>query len=90
MTNFSKKYPGICNNELKWFIDYLTNRRQCADLAEDLSQWINVKVGVTQRSILGPILFLIYVNGINNTCSEADFAKFADERYHEHVKEENN
>ena len=70
---------GIKNKELLWFRNYLTNRRQCVDLEGDISSWIDVKLGVPQGSILGPILFLIYVNDINNSCDNATFVKFADD-----------
>ena len=70
---------GIKNKELLWFRNYLTNRRQCVDLEGDVSSWIDVKLGVPQGSILGPILFLIYVNDINNSCNNATFTKFADD-----------
>ena len=43
------------------------------------SDWIDVKLGVPQGSILGPILFLIYVNDINNSDHNASFTKFADD-----------
>lgn len=72
------EYQEICNNELKWFTDYLSNRRQCVDLDGELSPWIIVEFGVPQGSILGPILFLIYANNINIACSDAEFTKFAD------------
>ena len=54
---------------LNWFKDYLSERQQCVDLDGEVSDWVDVKLGVPQGSILGPILFLIYVNDINN-CNE--------------------
>ena len=45
----------------------------------DVSDELDVKLWVPQGSILGPILFLIYVNDINNSCPEANYIKFADD-----------
>ena len=63
----------------KRFKNYLTGRQQCVDLEGNQSSWIDVKLGVPQGSILGPILFLIYVNDINNCTIHAEFTKFADD-----------
>ena len=70
---------GITGIELEWFKDYLSNRKQCVDLDGVQSEWIDVQLGVPQGSILGPILFLIYVNDINNCTDIASFTKFADD-----------
>ena len=70
---------GITGIELQWFKDYLSNRKQCVDLDGVQSEWIDVQLGVPQGSILGPILFLIYVNDINNCTDIASFTKFADD-----------
>ena len=69
---------GFQDNTLNWFKDYLTGRRQCVDIDGEQSEWLDVKLGVPQGSILGPILFLIYVNDINKCNEHADYAKFAD------------
>ena len=70
---------GFQDNTLNWFKDYLTDRRQCVDIDGEQSEWLDVKLGVPQGSILGPILFLIYVNDINKCNKHADYAKFADD-----------
>jgi hypothetical protein len=70
---------GVRNTELNWFKDYLANRKQLVQLEETKSEPENVTLGVPQGSVLGPVLFLIYVNDINATCPEANLIKFADD-----------
>ena len=69
---------GLEPEPLKWFKSYLTGRKQCVDIEGTQSDWLDVKLGVPQGSILGPILFLIYVNDINISAN-ASFTKFADD-----------
>ena len=64
---------------LNWFKSYLTGRKQCVDIDGTQSDWLDVELGVPQGSILGPILFLIHVNDINNADKEASYTKFADD-----------
>ena len=52
---------------------------QYTEINGKLSQHLDVELGVPQGSILGPVLFLIYINDINNSCSDANFVKFADD-----------
>ena len=46
--------------------DFLTNRRQGVVLNDQCSSWVNILAGALQSSILGSLLFLIYVNDIPN------------------------
>ena len=72
------EYMGFTKESTNWFRNYLTDRQQCVEVKDTLSDWNAVKLGVPQVSILGPILFLIYVNDINNSDKGSKFVKFAD------------
>ena len=55
---------GISGLLLAWFNDYLDNRRQRVVLPGAVSDWTSLKAGVPQGSILGPLLFLVYMKDI--------------------------
>ena len=55
---------GITGPLLTWFSDYLSNRKQRVVLPGTCSDWSAILSGVQQGSILGPLLFLFYINGI--------------------------
>ena len=62
---FSKlKDVGLSSEALNWFASYLTNRYQVVRINSILSDALNLKSGVPQGSILGPLLFSIYVNDL--------------------------
>ncbi|VDI10310.1 Hypothetical predicted protein [Mytilus galloprovincialis] len=58
-----RKY-GIKGNLLNWFKSYLSDRQQRVGVNGFFSNWNTVKAGVPQGSILGPFLFLLFVNDI--------------------------
>ena len=56
---------GLGQDILRWFRSYLSERKQLVDVAGTCSQPCNITCGVPQGSILGPPLFLIYVNDMS-------------------------
>ena len=56
---------GIQDNELNWFTDYLFLRKQIVQFKGVLSEPNPVFTGVSQGSILGPLLFLIHFNDVH-------------------------
>ena len=73
------EYYGIRNNALKLFKNYLSNRKQYVVLDTVQSNSVNIVTGVPQGSILGPLLFTIYINDIIKCSEKFKFIMYADD-----------
>lgn len=73
------KFYGITGTALEWFTSYLSNRKQYVEIEGVCSTQEIIQTGVPQGSILGPILFLIYINDIHNASDAFNYILFADD-----------
>ena len=75
---FKLKQNSISDDLLNILSDFLRNRKQRVILNGQSSSWTNVNAGVPQGSILGPLLFLIYINDLSDGLS-SNAKLFADD-----------
>ena len=72
---------GVQGVALDWFNSYLTNRTQRRLVNDSLSKTCSLKCGVPQGTILGPLLFLIYINDLPNCLSSCQPRMYADDTH---------
>ena len=73
------EHYGIQDNMLKLIESYLSNRDQYVLYGNKASSKLPITLGVPQGSVLGPLLFILYINDIVNATSIAKFVLFADD-----------
>ena len=72
------KAHGIGDGIIYWIEQWLTDRRQRVVVGGEVSNWKSVLCGVPQESVLRPLLFLIYINDLDDKIT-SNVLKFADE-----------
>lgn len=76
----SKLYNlGIRGTALNWIMSYLTNRKITVSVDEELSELTDLTLGVGQGSIIGPLLFIIFVNDLPHYLPIEDIFMYADD-----------
>ena len=72
---------GICGNAYNWSKSYLENRTQLCSINGSLSKNRSLTCGVPQGTILGPLLFLLYINDLPNCLSNCESRMYADDTH---------
>ena len=72
-------YYGLDEKSVKWFISYLDGRTQTTCISGNTSKFKQVTCGIPQGSILGPLLFIIYINDLPSVLKHCKVSMYADD-----------
>ncbi|KAJ1519220.1 hypothetical protein ONE63_011174 [Megalurothrips usitatus] len=70
---------GFSSSVVNWLKEYLTNRWQRVMSGEFVSEWAPVETGVPQGSVLGPLLFMLYLHDISTALQHTNYHLYADD-----------
>ena len=73
------EHYGVRGIPLQWFWSCLSGRQQHVSVAGNLSETLEISCGVPQGSVLGPLLFLLYINDLHKISNKLTFFLFADD-----------
>ena len=73
------EHYGIPGCALEWFRSYLSDSKQYVSVNGKSSSLLTVSCGVPHGSVLGPLLFLVYINDLPNASKKLTFYLFADD-----------
>ena len=76
---YNLKFYGISGVEYKLLSSYLSNRKQYVMFNNKNSEFTEIRTGVPQGSILGPLLFSIYINDLITVSNKLNFIMYSDD-----------